>query len=96
MSPALLASALAGGTRQPLGGRPTGSDAGFWSRRSGFESLPPSRSASPAAPAAPASSASRPRQEEWTAQQAVVALVPPGTHSVSRESSQPELEMSNR
>ena len=25
-----------------LGGRPTGSDTGFWSRRSGFESLPPS------------------------------------------------------
>jgi hypothetical protein len=27
--------------RLPLGGGPTGSDAGFWSRKSGFESLPP-------------------------------------------------------
>ena len=60
-------------------------DAGFWSRRSGFESLPPSESVR----GAPAS------EDYW---QVVVLLlpVPGGVQSVSREMCQPESEMSNR
>jgi hypothetical protein len=85
MHPALLDSAPALGAKSPLGDRPTGSDAGFWSRRSGFESLSPSKAPTLRAPALRA-----------PAQQAVVGSLPPGTQSVSRESAHPEVEMSNR